>query len=703
MKNSLTALLVASLMTVNFGVSAANSAQLQNASQAQGVAVGLIVKYKPGIAPVAANGEPTGENAAGSDLLLGQDLGLGFKSIDFVSDMLSSKAQAIADLIAQDPRVESASINGRFTLASVASSEPKLLPITPRSAPIRAASGPSSFKVKDVWSAANPHTTAVQLRWKAPSRLYGASISGYRIEYSTDGRHWLVYTSNTKSKSTEYSIKSRIQPGVKYWYSVMALTKIGSKIKTGSRSAKLPITATAAPNSPVIVGRATVSTQKTPLWATQNIVQRGGLNVTYTALASAPAKPTVSCQSVNASTCDLLGLEAGTDYQLTLTATNARASAPSLVQTTTSDSQFHAQWYLNSQYGIDADSAWPRGEGSSKVVVAVIDSGITTHPDLDASILRNSNGSYAGYDFVANADVSNDGDGRDADPRDPGDYVKNYYDINSPDYHNDVKYPNPSSSWHGTHVSGIIAGQHNSIGIAGIAPNTKILTVRALSSKGGVDSDLLAALNWSAGIRVADTPVNSNPAKVINMSIGTELPHPCEPSIKAAVQAVKAKGITMITAAGNSNMDALNSFPGNCFGTINIGATGFNGDRAFYSNYGLGVDLSAPGGDDTDLVGAPVDSAGQIVSTLNDGETTVGTASYAAMEGTSMAAPVVTGIVALLYAAKPTITPDQVWDVLRTTVRTFKPGGQCALNPTLCGAGIVNAGAAVAAALALPN
>ena len=161
--------------------------------------------------------------------------------------------------------------------------------------------------------------------------------------------------------------------------------------------------------------------------------------------------------------------------------------------------------------------------------------------------------------------------------------------------------------------------------------------------------------------------------------------------------------MTSITAAGNFNTDARFSYPGNCYPTINVGATGFHGDRAYYSNYtmpnaqGVGVDISAPGGDDRDQVGTPEGSEGQLLSTFNDGQSKPGNATYALEEGTSMAAPVVSGIVALLYSMKSTMTFDEAWNLISKTVTPFKSGGQCALSTTqMCGIGIVNAGAAVA-------
>jgi serine protease len=221
---------------------------------------------------------------------------------------------------------------------------------------------------------------------------------------------------------------------------------------------------------------------------------------------------------------------------------------------------------------------------------------------------------------------------------------------------------------------------------------------------------LIAAINWAAGLSVPGVANNPTPAKVINLSMGTSGISICDDiasggrlgSTGQALKAAKAAGVTTITAAGNFNTDARFSYPGNCFPTINVGATGFSGDRAWYSNFtvptaqGVGVDISAPGGDDRDQSQTPPSTEGQLVSTFNDGQSKPGNPTYAIEEGTSMAAPMVSGIVALLYSIKPTISFDEAWTILSKTVTPFKPGGQCASSTTgLCGIGIVNAGAAV--------
>jgi serine protease len=357
---------------------------------------------------------------------------------------------------------------------------------------------------------------------------------------------------------------------------------------------------------------------------------------------------------------------------------------------------FSSQWYLSATTGINVQKAWGYTKGSPNVVVAVIDSGITKHPELDSQ-------QVPGYDFVSVgtrgcSNNSGDGDGWDADPSDPGDYY-----IDSKGFQ--------KSSWHGTHVAGIIAAAQNDYGISGIAPNVKIQPIRALGPDGGCSADLIAALNWAAGLPVPNVPLNKTPAKVINLSMGTSNASSCDyfpgamSSTGGALAAIKKLGVTTITAAGNSNTDANDSYPGNCYPTINVGATGISQDRAWYSNFtvqtnadgaGVGVDISAPGGDDRDSATAPAGTKGKMLSSINDGERGPGNPTFGLEEGTSMAAPVVAGIVALLYSVKPNITFDEVYEVLKNSVSKFKPGGDCAsATITRCGVGIVNAGNAL--------
>lgn len=335
--------------------------------------------------------------------------------------------------------------------------------------------------------------------------------------------------------------------------------------------------------------------------------------------------------------------------------TTAAASAPN-------DEYWNRQWGLNSEKGIDAPGAWSTSTGSG-VTVAVIDSGITQHPDLAGKILP-------GYDFISDGRIAGDGDGRDNDPSDEGDWTL-------------AGQCGPrarDSSWHGSHVAGIIgASTNNGRGIAGAAPNSKVLPVRALGHCGGTDADIADAITWSSGGQVPGVPTNTHPAKVINMSLGGPSSY-CPTSYQRAIDNARSRGATIVVAAGNESMDASRSTPGNCRGVIVVGATGQTGAQSYFSNYGPTVDVSAPGGDDR--------TGDLILSTVNSGTKTPKSPAYGYMEGTSQATPHVAAIAALMLSTNPNLTPSQVESILKQSVKPAR----CYSG---CGTGIVDARKAV--------
>jgi serine protease len=311
--------------------------------------------------------------------------------------------------------------------------------------------------------------------------------------------------------------------------------------------------------------------------------------------------------------------------------------------------------------GIKADQAWNTTSGVG-VVVAVLDTGIVSHTDLNANILP-------GYDFISSSRIAGDGTGRDADPSDPGDY-----------------YRNEDSSWHGTHVAGTVAAVgNNSKGVIGVAYNAKVVPVRVLGRGGGYTSDIVDGLTWASGGSVSGVPANANPAEVINMSLGGS--GSCSSTYQTAINAAVARGTTVVVAAGNSNADTAGFSPASCGNVIAVAATNKNGTRASYSNYGSVIDVAAPGGDSPDCTTL-------IVSTGNDGLSSPGAENYLCMAGTSMASPHVAGLVALMQSVRTTpLTPAQVESILKSTLRAF-PGS----NDKPIGNGIIDAQAAISAA-----
>lgn len=336
----------------------------------------------------------------------------------------------------------------------------------------------------------------------------------------------------------------------------------------------------------------------------------------------------------------------------------------SVPRSLSNDPLLYLQWDLHEKTGgINAPNAWDvtRGGGA---VVAVLDTGYRPHVDLVDNVLP-------GYDFISDPDAGNDGDGRDADATDPGDDC------------------GQGSSWHGTHVSGTIAAiAGNGIGVSGVAPEAKILPVRVLGKCGGYSADIADGIAWATGGTVDGVPANPTPARVLNMSLGSTIP--CLSTYHDAVAAASARGAVLVVAAGNASQNVRNAQPAGCPGVISVAATNRAGGRAFYSNYGSMVTIAAPGGE----ISAD-SSADGILSTFNDGATDPGNDSFAYDQGTSMAAPHVAGVVALMLSVNPTITTAQIKQVLTSTARPFP--ASCAG----CGAGIVDAEAAVNAAAAL--
>ncbi len=358
-----------------------------------------------------------------------------------------------------------------------------------------------------------------------------------------------------------------------------------------------------------------------------------------------------------------------------------RIMRPLLVPT---DLRYPEQWHYHDPVvdgepgGANLPTAWDITTGAGGIVIAVIDTGIlATHADLASARL------LGGYDFVSNIVIANDGDGRDADPSDPGDWV----------VANEC-FPGSGasdSSWHGSHVMGTVgATTDNGVGGAGVNWMSKILPVRVLGKCGGFTSDIVDAMMWAAGNPVAGVPNNANAAHVLNLSLGGL--GPCSITAQTAIDTITAAGTVVVIAAGNDGSDASLSSPGNCDGVITVAATNRAGGRAFYTDFGSVVEIAAPGGE-------TIISSNGVLSTINTGLMTPDASpagdTYAFYQGTSMATPHVSGIVSLMLSINSALTPTRVLNELQANARAFPTGTGFDCSTSTCGAGIVDAGAAV--------
>ena len=383
------------------------------------------------------------------------------------------------------------------------------------------------------------------------------------------------------------------------------------------------------------------------------------------------------------------------------------------------------QWYLRApdsviKSAIDIESAWTRTKGSAGVIVAVLDTGVRfEHPDLGR--VAGGGQLLPGYDMVSDTVVANDGDGRDADPSDPGDWVT-AAEAGSGTFSGCSA---SSSSWHGASTSSLVVAATNTataVGMAGVAPDSRVLPVRVLGKCFGNDADIIAGMRWAAGIHVDGIPDNPTPAKVLNMSLGGD--GACSAAYQAAVDEIVARGVSIVAAAGNSAGGPV-SEPANCRGVIGVLALRHAGTKVGFSDLGSEITIAAPGGNCINITaGSPC--LYPILAATNSGATTPvssgWTDSFDITVGTSFSSPLVAGVVALMASAAPTRTPADLRSALMAAARAFPSSGadngpddptpvgqcrtpasgvqqlQCYCATGLCGAGMLDAGRAVAAA-----
>ena len=655
------------------GLSPAASATTQATEKISGV----LVQYAAGVEALAPNGEPTGANLLAGQVV-SEDLGGGLFALNFIEPMNKSLAKTWIKRMVLDRRIIWAEPNYAIEKAS-ASTNLLNRPILTQARP---ASGPSSLVAKSAVSATADDKARVRLTWKTPSNRYGARIVGYRIQYSSNGgASYQTLISDTGTSDTRAYVSDGIRAGVSYRFRVRAITNDGSESNTVGASSNTASAIVRTAPKPVYVTSAPRIGPGNITYLEQSVSDRGGFaasQVRYRAVATAADIESVETSLCSATKCRFPELLADTTYTVEVFATNELGVSSSNATVPANDLYFPLQWYLNGKNGISMPTAWKYSKGDGYKVVAVIDTGIRAHQQIDKALTRNADGSIYGYDFVSELANAADGDGEDSNPNDEGGDSSG------------------GSSFHGTHVAGIIAAEHDFLGSAGIAPNVKLLPIRALGKDGGTIADLIKAVNWATGVKISGVPQNRYPVSVINLSLGAKEVVSCTGGYASIFDAAIAKGITVIAAAGNESRASL-SFPGNCNGVITVVATQALGDRATYSNFGQGALLSAPGGEfNIGSTEAP-DSRGGIISTSIDA---ANVQSYRLSEGTSMATPVVSGVVALMYSMQPNITPAKVRAILQDSVRPFSPTSNCAIIGG-CGSGIINAQLALARTSAL--
>ncbi|MCY7314896.1 MAG: S8 family serine peptidase [Rubrivivax sp.] len=384
------------------------------------------------------------------------------------------------------------------------------------------------------------------------------------------------------------------------------------------------------------------------------------------------------------------------------------------------------QWYLRTpdntiKSAINIEGAWARTTGSGSVVVAVLDTGTRyDHPDLSRRLLR-------GYDFVNDPAVGNDGDGRDADANDPGDWTTpaENSDPAGKFYKCDPAGTGQAeasrSSWHGTSTASLIGAAANTVpaaGMAGAANGVRVLPVRVLGKCFGSDGDILAGMLWAAGISQPGVPDNPTPANVLNMSLGgTGI---CKPNYQAVVDQIIARGVSIVAAAGNTAGGQVNE-PANCRGVVGVLALRHAGTKVGFSDLGTEISIAAPGGNCINTA-ANTPCVYPILAAGNAGEQGPAapnwTDSFRPSVGTSFSSPLVASVAALMLSRQPALTPAQLRSTLQSTARPFPTSGaetpgetvpvcrapnagvaqlQCYCTTAFCGAGMLDASAAVAA------
>ena len=336
--------------------------------------------------------------------------------------------------------------------------------------------------------------------------------------------------------------------------------------------------------------------------------------------------------------------------------------------------------------GINAASAWSITQGSTSIVVAVVDTGYTDHPDLLSKILQ-------GYNFITDPARAGNTTGRGPDAHDLGDGVTS---TDVPNISGCTTRDIANSSWHGTEVSSVLAASTNNLlDIAGVGWNTKVVPVRVSGKCGALLSDTVDGMLWAGGIAVSGVPTNANPARVVNVSLGSTTQ--CSAAEQDAVNQLATRGTIVVAAAGNEAAQSVDA-PANCTGAIAVTAHVDSGENASYANVGPQVALSAPGGGCGNSKATSTGCSGTtsvIQADSNDGTQTVGNPNVKSVAGTSFSTPEVAGTIALMLSVQPQLSNAQVLAGLKQTARPHPSGTYCAVNTGICGAGLLDTAGAV--------
>lgn len=297
--------------------------------------------------------------------------------------------------------------------------------------------------------------------------------------------------------------------------------------------------------------------------------------------------------------------------------------------TPTAEPYYPRLWAFGAQY-TNAEAMWKTGYTGKGITIGIADTGFAYHPDVKNPV--------AAYDFVSSPSLSLDGNGRDTDARDMGNHDAN-------------------ANWHGPFIHGQIAAQPNGYGVVGLAYDANIVTARTLGYKGlGYEDDMADSIIWLTGGAINGVPANPRPVSVINASFAWPSAK-CSPIMAKAITYAAERNVPVVVAAGNNAVNANGISPANCYRAIVVGASTSWGTLTAYSNWGPMLDVVAPGGT----------TGNDIISTTNTGFSSIGSPTYGPKNGTSMAAPYVTGTIAGMQQAYRGITLEQIRQTLQST------------------------------------